>query len=513
MILRTGLAIILVNCIGFFCQSAEAQIEGLKSRIPSDANAVVIIDVAKLFGSPAAEKGRWEARRKAAFDAGVTYLTPETSGVVIAANFDVEYGKAVWELSQVRLSSAGDITKLAARFGGEMDTIQGRSAARLPNDSIVVKVTDQNFAAYTPANRQDVSRWLASTDATSVGDQLSPYLSQAFAYVEKVGTPIIMAIDIEGVLTESQISARLSASPIAAKAGDKLPSIVKTIAGMKGVMLGVSVGDAIVGSIRVDFEGDASAIAPFGKEMLIDVLTRQGAMISDIESWTASVKGNSLVLNGPLSTGGLRRALSVLELPPSLGAALDSAESSGASSDPETLTRLASQQYYKSVESLLDDLRRENNDKKMITAGSVALWYDKYARKIDNLPLLNVDDDLLAYGRDISELLRGGEMALKSVGMRSSVRTGANQPDTDGYNAYYTNDSGYYGGYGGYRSGYAIGYNNPYEATREKSRTDTMIRSQERTRGAASAQQMWQDIESATADIRRVMTKKYNSEF
>lgn len=496
------------------CSPVQAQIEGLKSRIPDDTNAVVIIDVQGLFGSAAAEAGRWEARRQAAFDAGVTFISPDTTGVVIAANLDAEFGKTVWQLSQVRLNQSKDLTQIAARFGGEMDSIQGRRATRLPNDSIVVQVADQNFAAYTPANRQDISRWLTTTDATDT-DRLSPYISQAFQFVEKLGTPIIMAIDFEGFLSANQIEARLKSSPMNEKIGGQLPQVVETLAGIKGAMLGVTVGDKPFGSIRIDFAKDASILEPFGKEMLINTLSRQGAMIGDIEDWKTSVKGNTLIISGPLSTGGLRRALSILELPASLGSAMDVAESSGSANAPETLTRLASQQYYKSVDSLLADLRRERSNKKTYTAGSVAMWYDKYARKIDNLPILNVDDDLLTYGRDVAELLRGGEMSLKAVGMRSSIRQGSNELDSNNYNSFYQQNPGYdgFGGFGGYRAGYAAGYSDPYQATRERGRTDSIIRSQERTLGAASAQQMWQDIETATADIRRVMTKKYNVEF
>ena len=262
-------------CLLAFCHSASAQIEGIKSRIPTDANAVVIINASKLFGSSAAQEGRWEARRDAAFEAGLTYLSPKTTGVVIAANVDVEYGKTVWQLSQVRLGESANLASIAARFGGEMDSLAGRPATRLPNDSIVVQVTDKNYASYTPANRQDVSRWLATTDATSVSDKLSPYIDQAFAYVEKVGTPIIMAIDLQGVFSVADLKARMDNSPIAEKAGDKLPEIITLFAGIQGTTLGITTGDKPTGAIRIDFASDCSILAPFGKDMLINVLTNQ----------------------------------------------------------------------------------------------------------------------------------------------------------------------------------------------------------------------------------------------
>lgn len=514
MLRRLVVALLFLYCAAEV-NISTAQISSLRSRVPADTNTVMIIDAEKLFGSAASEKGRWEARRQAAFDAGLTFLSADTTGVVIAANIDLEFGKTIWQLTQTKHSQGMELSKVAALFDGQMDEVQGRAATRLPNDAFIVQVTKDQFASYTPANRQDVSRWLAATDSSGV-DSLSPYIRQAFKYVEEAGTPIIVAFDLQGVLSGQEIKQRLEGSELAKTMADQLPEIVRVLSSVRGAMLGVTVSEKPFASIRIDFDQDAKPLEAIGKDLLVRVLERQGAMLDDIRGWNTEAKGNTLRMSGSLSESGLRRILSVLELPSTLASAMDQARASGSSSDSETLTRLASQQYYKSIQSLLKDLRHENDDKRTVTPGSVALWYDKYARKIDNLPILNVDDDLLAYGSDVSELLRSAEMSLKGVGMRSSVRQGVNQPNGDGYNSYYNNGygDGYnnYSGYGGYRSGYSS-YADPYAAAREKGRTDSIIRSQERTLGAASVQQVWQTIEAATADIRKVMTKKYEVEF
>lgn len=488
---------------------AIGQIEGLRARIPADANAIVVLDIEKLFGSPAAEKERWNARRKAAFDAGLTYLSPETRGVVIAAKFDLEFGELLWELAQVRLESEKSINTVATKFGGKIDTIEGKSSVRLPNDSYVVQLTPQSFAAYTPANRQDVARWLRDTNVTGKDNAISPYLSAGFDFVQKLGTPIIMAIDLHGVLSPEVVKEKLEASKLKTVAADRLPAIAETISSLKGVMLGVTVGEKPFGSIRVDFETSAAPVAEVGKELVIGVLERQGAMIDDIASWTSEVQGNTLLLKGSLSTSGLRRVLSVLELPPALGQEMEKAQLDLAS-DPESAARVASQQYFSSITNLLDDLKKERDRANVVTAGGVAMWYDKYARRIDNLPLLNVDAELLDYGRFVSSSLRSGETSLKGVGMRSGYRT--TQEANAEPNAYFTVDSGYYG-YGGYRAGYVGSYTDPYYAGRVEERNKINIRRQERITGAASVQEMWQGVEMATADIRRSMTEKYKAEF
>jgi hypothetical protein len=314
--------------------------------------------------------------------------------------------------------------------------------------------------------------------------------------------------------------------PAADFSDDRKAAIVKTLASIQGAMLGVSVTDRVTGSIRVDFAENVTPLKDVGRQMLLNVLERQGAMIEDFADWDLRYTDNSMFLKGTLSESGLKRVLSVLSLPPSLGRAMD--EMKLTADDPESLKRIASQQYFNSVTGLLDDLQDTRRKSNSVTAGGVAMWYQKYARKIDHLPILNVDEELLDYGRDISTLLRGGETALKGVGMRSAVRTGQNQNSGGGYTPYYGDGySGGYGyGYGGYRAGY--GYGGGYVmggdarpgmvsganlANREKGRSDALIRQQERVRGAASAQQMWQAIDAQTAEIRRAMTEKYEVEF
>lgn len=498
---------------------ALGQIDGLKSRIPTDANAALIINTEKLFGSPAAERGRWEAKRQAAFDAGVTFVSEKTTGVVVAAKLDVEFGNTVWELAQVRLSDAGSLPEVAARFGGEVDSISGRPAVRLPNDAIVVEVTPQNYASYTPANRQEVARWLRSTDSMDMDDRISPYLEQAFQFVQKSGTPIILALDLNQAFSEAEVRRRQQGGITESLEKSQQAQIAKTLSGIRGTMLGVTIGEAPFGSIRVDFKSDVSPLKPVGKQMVLNILKKQGAMIPEIANWEVQFGDKAMFLKGPLSEAGLRRVLSVLQLPPSLGQALDQVESSGGATE-ESLQRIASQQYFKSVTDLLDNLRKRPGGSDMVTPGSIAMWYSRYARKIDNLPILNVDDDLLAWGRDVSTLLRGGESALKSVGMRTAVRSGQRDAEaSSGYSSYYGytgNNYGGYGGYGGYRGGYGPSYNvgpTYQQRATEQAYGNALIRQEERVAGAAQAQQMWQVIEEQTAEIRRVMTKKYETEF
>ncbi|MGV3484986.1 MAG: hypothetical protein ACO1RT_11265 [Planctomycetaceae bacterium] len=417
IIVPRSLTVLFAAILAGIVSVASAQFEGMVSRVPLDANTLIMIDAQKLFGSPLADRERWEARRTAAFNAGVSALPPDASSVVMAAHTDFDSSRNRWELALVRFDQGRDVNSVATRFGGAMDTISDRTAARLPSDHYVVQISPQMLGTYAPANRQSVARWLASTDKSDLDNSLSPYLIKAVGYATKVGTPIVMAIDVRGVFSPAEARNRLDDFEALQSVAGGAESIARLAGGVQGATLGITVGDKAAGAIRVDFDEPIELPASVLKPVLLEVLARHGAMVDDFETWAPSLDGGTFKLSGTLSTAGTRRVLSVLELPPSLAHSLEESSPSGSSAAH------ASQLYFQSVRTLLDDLRAKPKKDGVQTMGQAAIWYDKYARKIDDLPVLGVDPVLLSFGADIANGLREANSALRGVGMRTAVRT------------------------------------------------------------------------------------------
>lgn len=497
---------------------AMAQFRGMRNRVPADANTLILINAEKMFGSPVADRERWAARRKAAYDAGVSALPPDATEVLLAGRSDHEFGESLWELGMINLRNERNVSSVAARYGGTMDEINGRSATRLPGDHYVVQMGPSMLASYTPANRQDVARWLRQTDVTSAGGTLPPYLERAFGYATKVGTPIVMAMDISGAISKEEVKQRAASMQSLKSLNIPIDQLADLIHGTQGITLGISIDENEVGAIRVDFDQSPEILAQVGKPLLIEILQRQGAMIDDIRDWTPSVEGNTFLLRGKLSNEGTRKVMSVLELPASMSQAMQDANSPGADKEG-TAKLLATQQYWKQLTSMMDDLREKPKRDHVKTFGQAAMWYDRYARKIDRLPIMNVDEDLLNFGATIANSFRNCESIMKGVGMRTSLRTASNQASSGGY----ANTA-----YGGYRANSGTSGTNginygPMSVTggvsamnaslQEQGRTNAIIRGQERTSGAANVQQIWQQIDEATAAMRRELVNKYSADF
>ncbi len=491
---RCLILLFAASCVITLPQVANGQFGGLVGRVPSDANSLVILNVEKMKMSPIAKTQNWRANHEAASAAGITILPPSATHFLMAAKMDFEFMQPIWEVALSNITYQASMPKIAARWQGEVDRVAGRSAVRMPDDSYVVDLGPSIVGAMRPASRQSVTRWLEKTSRTGSGN-LSPYMEEAKNYAVKQGTPIILALDLEHVVSESAIRGKADELKALDPSLD-IEQAAKLLSSIRGVILGLNVTDKVGGAIIVDFSEDVTPLTAIAKPLLLNVLANNSAMIDEFNDWSVSVKGKRIRLSGQLYNSGVQRIFSILDVPGSLAEhrAMPSAEDGD---DPEQMARLASQAYFKSVTGLIEDLQDKPNSTQVKTSGQVGLWFGRYAKKIDNLPILNVDDDLLEYGAFVADSMRDAEMSLRNVGGQKRVRQ-LNAP------AQYRSVGRYgaYGSYGGY-----------WESPRLESQNRARIATEERVKGARSTREIMQTVSSATADIRRAMTKKYNAEF
>jgi hypothetical protein len=161
---------------------------------------------------------------------------------------------------------------------------------------------------------------------------------------------------------------------------------------------------------------------------------------------------------------------------------------------------------------LLEDLREK--PKKQTggrTIAQNAVWCDQFSRKIDKLPILGVDPELVAYGAYTADGLRQASERIKMIGARKQVRQVNTQPQYDYYTYGTTYGSSYRSGYGGaaYGTSATVGVPNTQAYSQELAR----VASEERVSGATDARAVFAQLREATADIRRKMTMKYKVEF
>ena len=126
------------------------------------------------------------------------------------------------------------------------------------------------------------------------------------------------------------------------------------------------------------------------------------------------------------------------------------------------------------------------------------VWNDKLARKIDQIPMLDVDTDLLDYGSQVSQLIRGAGVAIKKANMVAGTQKA---PD-------YTVNTNY-----GFGVGYGYGYGYGTWSINNNDFYNQQVKQQAAATGMTQHVSNLEQADNLTTAIRRAMTERYKIEF
>lgn len=487
--------LLIAGMLGAQTANGQNQFAGLAKWIPNDANVIVIVEAKKILDSELAKKEGWKKKRRAAFNSGAANLPTTTQQMMTASRMDIQFMEPKWTVSIFSNARDLDIGIISKRSGGNIDSIAGHNAIELSNDSYIVQLDARTLAAMSPANRQDTSRWLRTKQGRPIG--LSPYLKQAISFTQK-NADVVMALDMTDSLNHDRIHARLEAGGIVEP--ENLEAVCTTLCTIKGITLGITVRDKIFGSIKIDFNSDASALKAKAKDMFMAVLADHGLMIDDFDSWNWEQKSNQITLSGPMTGTGLRQILGLVRDPIHSDARFDEG---GDVAEISVATR--TQQYFSSIQVLFEEMRKQKTKRLTTYAG----WFERNAREIDQMSILNVDEDMVQYGQYVAESLRRAALGMRDSDLDAIAATSKMADSRSFSTGVGYSYGGYgYGGYGG-RSGRYGGY--AYYDNRKNDRR--AARTEANSQGEKDARAILNEVTSETAKIRVDMTQKYEVNF
>ena len=493
--LTVVVGLLLVVQTGQVCL-AQVSFTDMLRRVPREANALVMIDAEKIRSSPVAQ-----AQAKANVHRHMI-LPKEVDRVVLASNLDTANLKPIWEVAIVSTKEKPSMAKIADTRGGKLEDFGEESAVLLPNDSYLVGLGHKLLGIQYPADRQHAARW-ARLSRDSKGLQFGRYLQGASKYPEAVGTDIILALDLEDVVSADNVRQNLNNSEVLKSKEVNLDQLSFLLASIQGTTLGIRVTDKISGSLRIDFAKDPRIMADFAKPLILEKLGDLGAAIEDLYSWTAKVEGKTVYLSGIFSVDGLRKVLSIVEPPP-----LPVQQQQVKSPSERDPMAYPTYDHFKATQVLVADLRKTRNPA-LGSSGQCAIWYERYAKKIDQLPIVNVDPELLDFTQELAVSLRGLAGTYRQVGI-NSAQYSAN-PTTEWRGAY----TGGYGAYGGY--GYGRGFYRTPGSYAVARKSGPSPRATAKRLGRAGASQVrsekFQTLDEGMAKMRRSLTEKYGLEF
>jgi hypothetical protein len=454
----------LAACLPASLHAQSTGLSELLATTPERANAVLYVDAPSVRS----------------FVAGTPLyqdLPDSLREVKLVADLDLKAFSPNWEIGYLKLKKSTDAAELSSTIGGYIDSIGGRSVVWSPNASYLVPMGDDLVGLVRPADRKLVSRWLKE-EKSSVSTFLAKHALQSSQFFA-----VLLAVDLEDIWSpvaiQDKIAGFTSLKSVNAK---QVVSLLSSIRGIRVVVSKKNLDDCI---ISLEFGSSPDFLLPVAKDFFVEVLDRNQSSIPEASNWTPSVDGNVLAFRGKISPGTLDDLLGIFTAQQLHNRLAKSESESSTSSSSEQTGLAASKNYFNKVTDIIDRVRSYSAH----GTGDRAQWNARLANRIDELPTLNVDSDLIDFGVRVSSGLRGNVVAMQKANITAGT-------------AKVVNDGGYgYGNYG-YSNGYYYDVNAPakYRATAQGA-------------GNMSYRELISAIDQMVGDIRREMTEKYQVQF
>jgi len=484
--------------------SAHGDTGSLAQKLPGGGNLIVTVDVPKFISSPLAAYQGWENKDPGKFPRTPNPLPdrPGLQQIVVTQLLDSRTGQPTWEAGVVQLENPVDLPTVAKNRGGYMDTIEGKQMAVTRGDIFFIDLGDNTIGVTTPADRRFAAQWIRKPGG------LSDYLRGAAGQGD---VPVVLAMDLSDTISQSAALRMLQDDGPVSAAGIDNGAAAKVISGVKGFVAKISLGDGDSNqqaSVKcsLDFSDSPQVIAPMVKDLVIDILKNRALYISDIEKWEFAVTGNSITATGPLSVNSLSSILTLVHAPspmekPAAVAAAEVKNDEAAKVDAATPKQVsqtdkiaASQKYYKTISSMIDLMKPGPSLKD--SAG----YLMSDARRIEQMPILNVDPDLVQWGMYISSTFRQAGTLFAGGQQRTTAAVAGIQKQ---YTTYDNNN-------------WAGNTANELQAAQDSRNTSLQRRqaaANERAQIIDQVSKPLQDAADSRAKVRLMMVQRYNVEF
>jgi hypothetical protein len=477
--------------------TARANFPELLRRAPQDANTIIMIDVERLLMSPIAMKEKWLDKIRAPRAESLHFPPNSKRYMLVSKQNFVSHFDDIWDVALIEATSPVSAPYLAKAEGGYVDNVEGFEVAFSPRNAFFVSLKPDIVGVSFPANRQDLGRWLRGVRKRNE-PQVSEYL-QSVVLAGHGRNQIVAGFDLADLFTSAQVRDQLrNAECLAGKEID-MDAITQALTSIRGVMFGAEATDRLAGSIRIDFAESPAALKEVAKPLIMEVIENRGLLLDPaIKDWAIRIEAKAVTLQGRMSAKGLRKLTDLIPFPAeslpidktdaSNEALTPGASSSASKADPKVET---SRKYFQHISQLLDSLRTEVHESK--SAKIARMVVDKGALEIDRLPVLNVDEDLIAYGTGVAATLRNIRNLSKNASLDATYRQASmagNQGYGDGY------------GYGGF-----------YGGGTNLSLGSSVLRKQEAAVLQSNVLAVFTMLQEKTAEVRKAMTLKHQVEF
>jgi hypothetical protein len=425
----------------------------------------------------------------------VAELPEYVKKAALSAFLDLDSLDPVWEMGTLTFVKNKLPTPkgIAEHVGGYLDKIAGRPIVYSPRNRYIMLDNADRLTINKPADRAAVANWVRGLSKPAL--PLPDYLKRVVQTADD-DTPLVLAVDMTDTISPVPLKEKLATLESVGGAKLDVDKLVNVVSELEGLTFTVALEEQFQGRLQFDFAAAPTLLQKAGKAVVLEVLGRRGILLPEMNGWEGHVEGKALVLSGPLNAVSIVNLLTLFTSSPLTDTTPEDAPGSlgDSASSADKKKAQASKRYFTSVTRVIEETRN-------VKGKSVAehgVWNDKLARKIDQIPMLDVDPDLLDYGAQVSQLIRGAGVVIKKANMVAGTQKA---PD-------YTVNTNY-----GYGVGYGYGYGYGTWSINNNDFYNQQVKQQAAATGMTQHVSNLEQVDNLTTAIRRAMTERYKIEF
>jgi len=467
-----------VGLLGGEVGSQEPSLTEVLASTPNGANAILYADFSSL--------------RSLTSGSMLHADLPEGIGEVrIAADLNLDSLEPSWEIGYVTLAGWKNAESLAKLVKGYVDSIAGKSVIWTPRQSYLVPIASNVIGIVRPSDRKLVAMWLNKEVGTGSSAYLKKHAVQGSKFIS-----LLLAVDL--LDTWSPIALEQKLVGFESLKGSDLRSVATTLSSVHGIRIIVGRKNLNECIISLDFGSSPANLLPVAKNFFIEVLHRNHASMPESSKWVASMDGNTIAFRGAITVETLDHLVGIFTVHQQ--AANIPPEGLEPLQDPLSESALleTNKTYYAKSTNIIKRVR----DYSASNTGSRAQMNGQMARRLDDLPTLNVDPEIVNFTVAVSKGLRGNMVGMQQTNIQAGEAALANNAGATQYG----NTGGYYGYYGMYHGGTNYAY-------QDQSNSLSKYQDMAQAQGFLSYRELIAKIDAMEADIRRRMTEKYKVQF
>jgi hypothetical protein len=484
---------------GFLPSCAWAGWKEMAVWLPAGTNAIVALNVDALLRSPLGAKEGWADRWTDCYEAGPVAIIPGTQRMLAGAFVKQGLQDADWRITIMELAEPLQLEDVGRSQGGYPEKVWDKMCVCSPT-AYFVSLDPKTLASYTPANRQSVFNWVCDKPVGVASANLRGIVSGLGG-----STHIVMAMDVTEQYSASGIRSNVGMNPLSRiDPKTDLDRLAHALAGIQYVALSVKVTDKMQATTIVQVASDGEWLGKIAKSVVPEILDRGGISLPELDSWTVTAEARRITLAGEMSVDSMRDLLSITGL-------RTTTKPVKVSDDPAMIAK-ASRTFFRTICASLDSYPKTASYDRITT------WVKRETAKIERLPLVNVDPELVAWSAEVTKRMREAMMSLATDRLSAASSVVAVQDPnapTYGGNTTVVAGRGYYG------SGYYYSYDGTYSRQAAQNAVDQenvarqrmQIIKQQQAQSLQTVTKIMGDLGANRNALRAKMTDKYKIEF